>query len=344
MEYFIKFISRPGTKRFAILILMVGFLYLIRSLLDLLLLTFIFTYLMYSMQNFLIMRLRNVVRVKQKIMIMFLYATLAVLIVFGIYKFVPDMIRESTAVMKQVKIFYKQPHDNPVINYLIDASKKIDFAGYADQGVNFVFKAGTQLSKWGLNILISLILSLFFLLERNRISRFTSRFRTSKISAIYNEIAYFSSKFIHSFGKVIEAQILIALINSVLSFIALWAMGFTQALGLGIMIFFLGLIPVAGVLISLIPLCMIAFSIGGITKVVYVLIMIAVLHALESYVLNPKLMSQKTELPVFYTFIILIVSEHFLGVWGLIIGIPIFMFILDVLEINKESDKKQELE
>jgi HAE1 family hydrophobic/amphiphilic exporter-1 len=63
-----------------------------------------------------------------------------------------------------------------------------------------------------------------------------------------------------------------------------------------------------------IPLSIIAFKIGGIVKVIEVLVMIAVLHALESYVLNPKLMSMKTKLPVFLTFIILLIGEHLMGI------------------------------
>ena len=81
--------------------------------------------------------------------------------------------------------------------------------------------------------------------------------------------------------------------NCVLSVIALWILGFPQLLGLALMIFLLGLIPVAGVIISLFPLCMIAYNIGGIMYVVYILVIVTVIHALESYVLNPKFMSQK---------------------------------------------------
>lgn len=101
------------------------------------------------------------------------------------------------------------------------------------------------------------------------------------------------------------------------------------------MIFVLGLIPVAGVIISLIPLCTIAFSIGGFIKVIYVLVMVVVLHSLEAYLLNPKLMASKTNLPMFYTFIVLIFSEHFFGVWGLIVGIPTFVFLLDILDVKR---------
>ncbi|MEC2514523.1 AI-2E family transporter, partial [Bacillus cereus] len=74
---------------------------------------------------------------------------------------------------------------------------------------------------------------------------------------------------------------------------------------------------------------------------VYILVFITVIHALERYFLNPKFMSAKTNLPIYYTFMILIFSEHFLGIWGLIIGIPIFIFLLDVLDINNEDATKK---
>ena len=59
-----------------------------------------------------------------------------------------------------------------------------------------------------------------------------------------------------------------------------------------------------------------------------------IIHGIEAYILNPKLMSSKTDLPVFYTFVVLIFSQHFFGVWGLIIGIPVFVFLLDVLDVT----------
>lgn len=94
----------------------------------------------------------------------------------------------------------------------------------------------------------------------------------------------------------------------------------------------------AGVVISLIPLSIIAYTLGGGMYVLYIVLVIVIIHAIEAYFLNPKLMSAKTELPIFFTFIVLIFSEHYIGIWGLIIGIPIFVFILDILEVtNKEE-------
>ena len=62
--------------------------------------------------------------------------------------------------------------------------------------------------------------------------------------------------------------------------------------------------------------------------------MILVLHTLETYVLNPKFMSSKTELPIFYTFVVLLLGGHFFGTWGLIVSVPIFTFFLDILGVK----------
>jgi predicted PurR-regulated permease PerM len=52
-------------------------------------------------------------------------------------------------------------------------------------------------------------------------------------------------------------------------------------------------------------------------------------------------MSSQTDLPIFYTFIILLVSEHFWGTWGLIVGVPIFTFLLDILGVKSIRQKKK---
>lgn len=37
----------------------------------------------------------------------------------------------------------------------------------------------------------------------------------------------------------------------------------------------------------------------------------------------------------------LIFSEHFFGIWGLIIGIPIFVFLLDILDVVNNEEKEK---
>jgi predicted PurR-regulated permease PerM len=261
-------------------------------------------------------------------------------IAITLFKYLPVLTIQISQLIYQFNVFLRNPPDSELIKYAVNAVNHMELSKYVGQGVDILYKSITNVGKFGLQVLLSVILSLFFLLEKARIVAFTSKFKESRLAIFYNEIEYFGKKFARSFGKVIEAQFLIAIVNCVLSVIALWILGFPQLLGLALMIFLLGLIPVAGVIISLFPLCMIAYNIGGIMYVVYIVVIVTVIHALESYVLNPKFMSQKTNLPIFYTFMILIFSEHFLGVWGLIIGIPIFIFLLDVLDVTSDEMEK----
>ncbi len=60
--------------------------------------------------------------------------------------------------------------------------------------------------------------------------------------------------------------------------------------------------------------------------------MIAIVHAIEAYYLNPRIVSSYVHIPVFIIFIILLISEHFLGLVGLLIGVPLFVITLEFLE------------
>ena len=215
----------------------------------------------------------------------------------------------------------------------------MELSKYVGQGVDILYKSITNVGKFGLQVLLSLILSLFFLLEKARIVAFTAKFKESRLAIFYTEIEYFGKKFARSFGKVIEAQFLIAVVNCVLSVIALWILGFPQLLGLALMIFLLGLIPVAGVIISLFPLCMIAYNIGGIMYVVYILVIVTVIHALESYVLNPKFMSQKQTYQFLYVYGINLLGT-LLRCMGINYRYSIFIFLLDVLDVTSDEMEK----
>jgi len=250
---------------------------------------------------------------------------------------------QVTELVQKLMYFYKHPPDNTFVTYIIDNLKRFKSPENIQQNIDLVYSYLSNIGKVSAQVFLALLLSLFFLLEKSRIHRLFVQLEQSRLGWFFKEAGYLGRKFVNSFGKVIEVQFIIAFVNSILSVIALWVLGFPNLLALGVMVFLLGLVPVLGVFVSLIPLCTIAYSLGGGVKVLSVLIMVVVLHALESYVLNPKLMSSKTNLPTFITFIILVFSEHFLGVWGLILGIPIFIFFLDLVGVDsaQQMSKKE---
>ncbi|NJD03020.1 MAG: AI-2E family transporter [Ruminiclostridium sp.] len=345
MEMLTELLKKDMTKKILALIAVGFMLYLLKDLMNLLLLTFLFIYLMYSIQKFIQRTIERIVpfKVEKVILTLILYIILISTLAYIVYRYIPVAINQVVSIFNEIALIVTSQrgkvYGNIILDYLVSLLNNMDFGSYLQGKSSYLFQLAGNIGEWGLYLFMSILLSLFFILEKDRVMRFASGFRDSKISGFFNIMQQFGSRLLNSFGKVIQAQILIALCNSVLSVIALWFLGFHQLLGLGLMIFVLSLIPVAGVIISFIPLSIIAFRMGGFIEIVYVIIMILALHAIESYILNPKLYSVKTELPVFFTFLILILSEHFMGVWGLIIGIPIFIFILDLLEF-KHYDKK----
>ena len=316
------------------------FAYLIRSIFNLILLTFMITYLVNSMQSLLVCQINKIVKINPTIITIIIYVFITVTIVLLAVKYIPIAISESLLILDKMEYINFTKDTKGVMLYLSPIFNQIDIASYAKSGIQSIMLFVTNLGKWSINFFMALLLSLVFILEKHSILGFVHKFKHSKVSSAYNYFSYFGNNFLNSFGKVIQAQIMIAITNTLLSIIGLTIMGFPQLFALAFMIFILSLVPVAGVFISLIPLCLIAFKIGGVVKVVFVLIMIFIIHSIESYILNPKFMSDTTHLPIFFTFATLIVSEHFMGTWGFLLGIPIVIFILDLIGVDLSEKNK----
>lgn len=344
MQDIINFFKKPSVKRFLLLAVIAFVLYLCRSMITLFLLTFVFIYLINTLQKFVYSKVNKYIVVKRVIIIIAIYVILISLIVLFLWYYIPkiavqtmDVAKLITSSITSINDDFKS--DNDFLQMIITQIKKIDFNSYLSKFSTQLFTYLGSIGTVAFDIFMSIILSLFYLLQKNKCKRFIAGFRNSKVSWLYSELKYFGVKFANTFGKVIEVQIVISAINCFLSVIALTLLGFPSVLGLGVMIFILGLIPIAGVFISLIPLCIIGYTIGGLQYILYILIIIAVLHTLESYILNPKLMSRKTNIPVFFTFLIITISGHFFGIWGLLVGIPVFVFLMDIVGVDMSKTK-----
>ncbi|AHC18291.1 MULTISPECIES: AI-2E family transporter [Paenibacillus] len=330
-----NWMNHAGVRRVAVLAIIVLLLFMLRSMMNIMLLTLLLTILIGSIYNGVNKLVKRFVNVPSMIVLLLVYGLLILIMVWGVYRMVPLIVVQVKQVYLMIQQAYMYPDRNQWNETIIEFMDTLNVQRLFEPGLSAVMKV----SQLGTQLLVSIILSLFFLMEKSYITRFTATFVDSKLGWFFKEVGHFGRMFLDTFGKVLEAQLLISLINCILTTIALWIMGFPNLLGLALIIFVLGLVPVAGVFISLAPLGLIAFSVGGIQYVIYLVILIVVIHAIEAYFLNPKLMSSKTNLPIFFTFVVLIFSEHLIGIWGLIVGIPLFVFFLDLIGIKRKQEK-----
>lgn len=340
MNLFDKFVRNVQLRRFTVLFLIVLLLFFAKSMMTTILLTFIFT--------LLVTKLVNLIRKKIKIPIPILVITIYLIIVGGLgylaVKYIPMILEQAINASNAVIDFYQNPGNfgnSNVQKVIMDFVNNYNLTGQIKHSITVIWSYVTSVGSVGVALLISLLLSFFFTLEMKQMKNFSRKFLDSTFAWFFQDIFYFAKTFIQTFGVVLEAQFFIAICNTVITTVCLFFMGIPQLLILAIMIFFLSLIPVAGAIISLIPLALIGYSVGGIQDVIYIVIVIACVHALEAYVLNPKFMSARTELPIFYTFVVLLIGEHLFGGWGLIVSVPIFTFMLDILGVQKVNHNSE---
>lgn len=341
-----KFKNNVPLRRCLVLLLIIAFLYEMRAMMNTILLTFIFTYVIVHLIHLV---QRYLPKMPTAAIVTVTYLIILALLYFVITVYLPMLVDQITKMIKSVMAFYESNESSRLLSYVTKYVSQKEIVTQAKNAVTVVFHTAFSTAKsvgtLTIATFMSLILSFFYTIELKQMRKFSSLFvKSGYLKWLFEDIHYFGKKFTNTFGVVLEAQFFIALCNTALTMIGLAIMKMPQIFALGLMVFILSLVPVAGVIISLIPLSIVGYSVGGIKYVIYIFIMIMIIHAIEAYVLNPKFMASKTELPIFYTFLVLLVAEHFWGTWGLIVGVPIFTFFLDVLGIKSTKKKGKENE
>ncbi|MHA8137815.1 AI-2E family transporter [Lactobacillaceae bacterium Scapto_B20] len=342
MNLWKQFIENVRLRRLCVLLAMIAVLYLVRGMMTIILLTFIFTFLVTTIVNW----VRQYLKIPKPILVCLIYVTIVLLIIWVGAVYIPQIVDQAIMGIKSLVNFYQNPNnitgnDSEIQAYLTDFISKFNVSSILKSSANTAFDYLASIGSASVSVFVSLILSFFFTLESDRMASFSKKFLTSNLGWLFQDIYYYAKIFVSTFGVVLEAQLFIALCNTILTTIVMVFMGLPQLLILALMVFLLSLIPVAGVIISFIPLSLVCYSTGGIYDVIYMIITIIIVHGIEAYVLNPKFMSSRTKLPIFYTFVVLIAGEKIFGGWGLIVSVPIFTFILHVLNVQRVGQEEQ---
>ncbi len=120
---------------------------------------------------------------------------------------------------------------------------------------------------------------------------------------------------------VIRGQLLICLVNGVLSAIGFWMFGLKYWPILAIVAGIMSLIPIFGSILSSIPAVLIGLT-QDFWTALWVLLWIIGIHQVEANLLNPKIIGVAAKIhPVLVVFA-LVIGEHFFGLWGALLAVP----------------------
>jgi predicted PurR-regulated permease PerM len=142
------------------------------------------------------------------------------------------------------------------------------------------------------------------------------------------------SRLLHSIDAglsgVVRGQLTIMLINGVLTLVGLLILRIPFAFALSAVATVLYVVPIFGTILSSIPIVLLALAGGGSSMAALALAWILVIHALEAYVLNPKIMGQATRIHPVLILLALVIGERSHGIVGALLAVPVASVIVAV--------------
>lgn len=174
---------------------------------------------------------------------------------------------------------------------------------------------------------ISVIFSFIIVLDIPRLHAQFQSLRGTRLKQFYDTITPGLSTFSDVMGKAFAAQAVIAVCNTVLTYCGMLFLNIPLAELMSLFVFFCSFIPVLGVFISSIPISLVALQTHGFIPMLEVIGLITFIHIFEAYVLNPRIMGDFLKIHPLLVLSILFVGEHFFGIWGLLLGVPICVYV-----------------
>ncbi len=203
-----------------------------------------------------------------------------------------------------------------------------------------VLSSVLHLVKLGWEVLIfsvlAIILSFILIMDWQRIGAKLRELESSRIRTFYVGAAPHLLAFAEVLGKAFRAQAIIATVNTILTAVALWFFGMPSIALLSTLVFLCGFVPVAGSFLSSIPILLFGAQAGGLPLVLKLVGFIVAIHALEAYVLNPKITGDALHVHPILVLILLLIGERFFGMWGMVVGVPIGYYVISVLTARDE--------
>ncbi len=192
-----------------------------------------------------------------------------------------------------------------------------------------------------LQFLLAFLLSFLIVLDFDRVAHDLQVWRESPVGRFFHEAASSVIDFSEVVGTAFQCQMFIALLNATITCVGLAILNIQPLALLTTIVLLFGLIPVLGVFVSSVPIILIAFNDFGMNHALMALGVIVVVHLLEAYVFNPRVYAARFHLNPVIVLIILLVAHELFGVWGMLLGIPVTHYVLNIAQMPSYPRKQR---
>ncbi len=188
-------------------------------------------------------------------------------------------------------------------------------------------------------LFLVLMVAAFILIDLDRIQAFLRSLVPERYQGDYDRIYVGIDR---GLSGVIRGQLLICLINGILTYVGLWLFSIKYPFLLAMIAAVMSLIPIFGSILSSFPIVAVALISSGhldLKKGLLVLGWIILIHLFEANLFNPKIMGNAAKIhPVLVVFA-LIAGEHSYGLVGALFAVPVASIIQTIFVYYRRRPK-----
>lgn len=191
------------------------------------------------------------------------------------------------------------------------------------------------------NIILGIIISIYLLSDKERFCALSKKITYAIFS---KAIAEKTIEIIHrsnsTFGKFLVGKILDSAIIGVLTFFILTISKMPYAILISAIVGITNIIPFFGPFIGAIPSFIIILFVSPV-KALWFLVIILIIQQIDGNIIGPKILGDSIGVSAFWILFAILVSGKFLGIIGMIIGVPLFAVIYSIIKEIVEGQLKK---
>lgn len=276
-------------------------------------------------------------KINRVLAISIIFIIIAILLIIGLAVAIPNLQRQVVIFAQNVPSYLEDA--DRVINDLVTKHLPDDFRPQLEQVLaNF----STQATAWASNIsskavnwvsalisgtsqvIVALIIMpfmLFYLLRdgkglRDYITQFLPNKLREPVGKVLSEVN-------QQLSNYVRGQITVAVIVAIMFIILFKIIGLRYAVTLGITAGFLNLVPYLGSFLAMIPALVLGL-IAGPVMLLKVIIVFIVEQTIEGRFVSPLILGSQLNIHPITILFVLLTSGSMFGIWGVLLGIPIY--------------------
>ena len=298
---------------------------------------------------------KNQHKSKRLFSILFTYVTVILFIYLFMNFIFPQLIDSAIGLINDIPYYVNNISRlfNDTVNDLSIEKEYLEIAIEKwNEFVNYIIRFATNLipmignllkliaaSIW--NIVLGLIVSVYLLIDKENFFALGRKITYSIFSeSTSNRILELTHRSNNIFGKFLGGKILDSFIIGILTFLILIIFKMPYYTLVSFIIAITNIIPFFGPFIGAIPSFFIILFVSPI-KAFWFLLIVLFIQQIDGNLIGPKILGDSLGISAFWILFALLVTGKFLGLIGMIIGVPLFAIIYSIIKDIVEDKLKE---